>query len=340
MKITLVVIGLLIVLAKVSCQSVAETNVLSQQGGGESNCRSMSEVASSRKWEKIASVGGFVSAISFRDGQHGFASGPDGLIWQTADGGITWKRDRAGQVNGRRYDLIDLALVSAETVYALGNLEKSGSAIFTSVDGGRTWKTSEFKNASLNGIANFKGVVWAVGTKNSRGVVLRSTEEAGWTPIWIGNHKEYLTAVDFVDGNTGWCVGFGGLILHTNDGGATWARQSVPTKKDLEAVSFLDHNIGYAVGRNGTILSTVDGGNTWAVRNSGVTANLLNVAVANGNAACAVGQDGIALCTDDAGRTWQLQDVFTDGDIYGITIRGNKSWISGERGEVIGSSLN
>lgn len=34
-----------------------------------------------------------------------------------------------------------------------------------------------------------------------------------------------LTAVDFVNDKLGWAVGHGGVILHSNDGGATWVKQ-------------------------------------------------------------------------------------------------------------------
>src|SRR5262245_34615947 len=43
------------------------------------------------------------------------------------------------------------------------------------------------------------------------------------TPDWTDAE---LTSVAFVDPQHGWAVGSGGVILHTNDGGATWNRQA------------------------------------------------------------------------------------------------------------------
>lgn len=110
-----------------------------------------------------------------------------------------------------------------------------------------------------------------------------------------------LTAVTFVDATKGWAVGHDGVILHTSDGGRTWALQldgrkanaqlvaamqaranapgAAPVYKQLLAeaqryqeqgpdkpfldVWFADENNGYAVGAFNLIVRTADGGTTW-----------------------------------------------------------------------------
>ena len=88
------------------------------------------------------------------------------------------------------------------------------------------------------------------------------------------------------DGQKIWAVGNGGLIVHSGDGGTTWARQVMPTTpavdpkqappdpkqvppsvpappEDILGVQFADdRKTGWAVGVGGTILSTRDGGET------------------------------------------------------------------------------
>jgi hypothetical protein len=54
-------------------------------------------------------------------------------------------------------------------------------------------------------------------------------------------------------------VGFGGTILFTTDGGASWNSQLSGTTEFLRAVSFTDANTGTAVGLLGTILRTSGG---------------------------------------------------------------------------------
>ena len=67
----------------------------------------------------------------------------------------------------------------------------------------------------------------------------------------------------------GWAVGFGGTIVHTSDGGATWAAQTSGTTNEFFSVEFTDASNGWAVGDNGTIVHTSDGGATWSGQDSG-----------------------------------------------------------------------
>src|SRR3954469_18900564 len=54
-----------------------------------------------------------------------------------------------------------------------------------------------------------------------------------------------------------------GILLATNDEGATWAQRKIASKGALRAVAFLDVNRGTTVGDGGAILSTEDAGRTW-----------------------------------------------------------------------------
>ena len=70
-----------------------------------------------------------------------------------------------------------------------------------------------------------------------------------------------LTGVSFIDGKQGWAVGQWGAILHSADGGETWAFQRIDTSVDrpLFAVHFFDANKGVAVGLWSLVLATSDG---------------------------------------------------------------------------------
>ena len=67
----------------------------------------------------------------------------------------------------------------------------------------------------------------------------------------------------------GWAVGFGSTIVHTSDGGTTWAPQTSGTDNALFSVEFTDASNGWAVGDSGTIVHTSDGGATWSGQDSG-----------------------------------------------------------------------
>jgi photosystem II stability/assembly factor-like uncharacterized protein len=79
-----------------------------------------------------------------------------------------------------------------------------------------------------------------------------------------------LFSVHFVNANEGWAVGANNTILHTTNGGTTWAAQtnqgSVPVSSYL-GVRFIDANTGWA-GGGAAIVRTTDGGTSWASQNA------------------------------------------------------------------------
>lgn len=126
----------------------------------------------------------------------------------------------------------------------------------------------------------------------------------------------------FFRGLNGWVVGDLGLILHTQDGGASWQRQDnvnwdppivglrQRTARILNAVTFIDAKRGWAVGEVGLLLATSDGGKSWAAQESGTIQALKGVHFVNATRGWAVGEwesrsgQQALLTTSDAGRTW------------------------------------
>ncbi len=79
-------------------------------------------------------------------------------------------------------------------------------------------------------------------------LICRPVLAQGWQ--WLNPQPQGNTLRDiyFVDANTGWLVGSGGMILHTKDGGDTWDIQENPTRAWFETVFFVDANNGWAGG--------------------------------------------------------------------------------------------
>lgn len=303
--------------------------------------RSQRDQSAAATWARaLTSHHSFVS-ISFGDERHGIVTGTDEHFWLTSDSGQTWTehtiRGEEIAMQGGAQNLIESAMTPSGRIYVLGHLEDVGSGIFTSLDAGRTWKVDDYPNSSLNDVDVVGDQAWIVGTINNAAVVLHSNGQGAWQQIWRGSDQQYLTAVDFIDANTGWTVGADGLILHTTDGGHTWRVQQSPSEGNLEAVAFTDTRSGYAVGQGGVIFYTSDGGSTWSKQNSSTQANLLNVVAVNSNTAWAVGQRGTMLYTDDAGRHWHQRDFSTQADIYAVALKGNQVWIATSAGSVLRS---
>jgi photosystem II stability/assembly factor-like uncharacterized protein len=174
--------------------------------------------------------------------------------------------------------------------------------------------------------------------------------EARWRRGEAQLDGNYLSDVSFVDARHGWAVGgWSGVIVGTEDGGATWRRQVSNTQSELTGVSFVDLRHGWAVGFAGTILATVDGGVTWKSQaNPG--GDYLAVSFVDRSHGWAVGNCGVISATTDGGATWTVQvappaplvcdrttltDVaFADskhgwavgGDVILITADGGRSW--------------
>jgi photosystem II stability/assembly factor-like uncharacterized protein len=169
-------------------------------------------------------------------------------------------------------------------------------------------------------------------------------------------------------------VGVRGLILLSDDAGATWKQAPAPVSTDLLALHFPTPKLGWVVGHNGVVLHSADGGETWHKQLDGrMTHKLLtshfearvkagdpkaarfleDVAFSYGNgpeqALLGVwfvdprkgfvgGSFGTLLATEDGGNTWQswIEKVPTAEAVHLNSLRGIGSdiFIASEKGNV------
>lgn len=137
-----------------------------------------------------------------------------------------------------------------------------------------------------------------------------------------------LNGVHFTDAQNGWAVGFGGLILHTTDGGKTWTKKEIQMPRPAQSENerrprnrgpvdywnlyFRDANVGFITGARGTIFMTKDGGQTWErkqwVAEEGRRrgrSRLTATWMLNDQAGFMVGENYTLLKTTDGGETWK-----------------------------------
>lgn len=167
-------------------------------------------------------------------------------------------------------------------------------------------------------------------------------------------------------------VGRRGIVVTSDDGGATWAQARVPVSTDLEAVQFPTAKQGWAVGHGGVVLHSADGGLSWTKQIDGrrlpalLVAHYAPLADAGDSVAkdlladarryaedgpgrplldvwfdderhgTVVGAYDLALRTDDGGATWHVIGELLPNPqglhLYGITTVDGISWIAGEQG--------
>jgi len=124
-----------------------------------------------------------------------------------------------------------------------------------------------------------------------------------------------LSSIFFTDANTGYAVGYSGIIIKTNDAGNTWTAQNSNTTSGLYSVYFTDTNTGYAVGWSGTILKTSDAGSSWTAQKSGTMDQLSSVYFPDANTGYVTG-DRIILKTTDGGTSWEILKIRKSNKYY------------------------
>lgn len=234
---------------------------------------------------------------------------------------------------GGAYNLVKVVFTSQGFIYAVGHLEEVGSAVFSSPDSGKTWRTAYYPNRSLVAIDSFEDKVWLIADGNT---VLLYPKTTG---VWKGTEDQVIEALDFIDAQNGWLVGVGGIILHTTDGGKIWNLQPSPTKEMLSSVSFANTKTGYAIGSNGVILFTQDGGNTWSQQSGDGQTSLSKIVAINESQALIIGEQGILLFTSDAGKNWRIQSIDTKADILSASVKEKTIWLGTVDGDLFESSL-
>jgi photosystem II stability/assembly factor-like uncharacterized protein len=122
-------------------------------------------------------------------------------------------------------------------------------------------------------------------------------------------------------------VGYGGKILETTTGGASWETRPSGTDYSLYGIRMVDEKQGWVVGQEGLVLHTGDGGKTWQPQESNATfkdsdgtskrAYLFALDALDANTAVAVGDRSMLTRTTDGGKTWTATQVKMELDTSG-----------------------
>ena len=192
---------------------------------------------------------------------HAWAVGLDGTIVATTDGGSKWAPQRSHSTR----DLRAVAFADRLHGWAVGGQ----GAILGTTNGGLTWKAqvcpSDYAACTLAGVA--------------------------WTD------PSHACIVATGDGPYPWDSG---VVLRTNNGGATW-RLAATGLRSLSGVAFADARHGWATTDSGAVdagvYATNDGGATWHLEDVGTTDGLNAAACGDASHVWVVGSRGAILAT-------------------------------------------
>ncbi len=177
---------------------------------------------------------------------------------------------------------------------------------------------------------------WLVGNDQSGGRIFFTHD--GWA-TWMEYQgspapKARYYDIAFADRLHGWIVGENGLIMHTKDGGGSWAIQAANlTANHLRKLAVIDSKNAFACGTKGTILYTNDGQN-WkqATILSWFPNDLLGIAMFDAQHGIAVGRNGTIFYTKN-GSQWLppfLPPMVAGKDYNAVaTVNASQAWLVG-----------
>lgn len=255
------------------------------------------------------------------DGGSGVAVGAGGSIFESADGGVTWKGVEKAPT------LLALLAVAKRGPHTIA-VGQSGVVVLRE---GNAWKTSDSGVPSrlLSVDVNTSGLAFAGG---EFGTLLKSTDAGkSWTssaPDWasmastehFGTGEPMIYTVVVEESGQITIAGEFGVMLRSNDAGATWRvlRPINPQSATIHAMTLAPKGQGnsYAVGQSGELLISADEGETWLKCDTGTDLNFLGIAASPSGQVVATGMR-VMYRSENFGMTWtKVEEDDTKTDWY------------------------
>jgi photosystem II stability/assembly factor-like uncharacterized protein len=280
-------------------------------------------------WAKLATLAGAtVHDVAFASAKTGYAAAELGQVWETTDGGNTWK-----EILNRSFPYYYYGIaLSGKTVVASGFNDQTGQAILSqSNDGGKTWladvvlgnnvwagrvrftkKISNGLAMSGEGLAN-PNAAWWTGPPNDWAQVTPDP-----TGGWFGYQFTLLKDQTAYASGINFCT--------SADTGAAWACGPPADSVFDGPTEFVSDKIGWTGGGEisptvaGWLHRTSNGGKTWSGRVLNTPWPIREIEFLNAKIGWAAGGNiysgvGGIYYSGDGGKTWAL-DVDT-GDEMG-----------------------
>src|SRR4051812_40635777 len=300
-----------------------------------------------------------VSAISERVA---WASGAQGTVLRTADGGATWQKLTIP--DAAKLDFRDIDAISDKTAYALSIGNGAASRIYKTTDAGAHWRL-QFTNGDDKAFYDAMAF-WdeahglAISDSIEGAFIVLMTRDGGstWTRVPAGALPPALpnegafagsgTNIAVLDGGRAW-IGTGAStrsrMLRTVDGGASWTIAETPiassASSGIFSVAFRDPRHGITVGGDyrkeseavDNAAVTSDGGVTWtAVKGLGGFRSAIAAVPGAPRSWIAVGPSGTDVSADD-GHGWT--PIAGEGyHAFAFARHGRAGWGVGESGRV------
>jgi photosystem II stability/assembly factor-like uncharacterized protein len=212
-------------------------------------------------WIHQLTGGDIIYSIIFKDSLNGYAGGGRGVIYKTTNGGTNWYKIISG---GSGYDAYSIDFLDNNNGWLLSGY------VFKTTNSGTNWVNpgNPFRYSKLYSI-NFinlntgfvVGYVQLIpGYVNYANIYKTTNGGYNWQLKSETGNSRGLKDINFINENTGWSVGYGGLILKTTNNGDNWVVQNNSSSPDLISVKFKTDDISLCISKNGYIVRTNNGG--------------------------------------------------------------------------------
>jgi photosystem II stability/assembly factor-like uncharacterized protein len=297
-----------------------------------------------------------LSAVS---GSVAWASGSQGTVLRTVDGGATWQS--VGPPGTAALQFRDIEAFDADNAVILSIGPGADSRVYATSDGGQHWTLTflnDDPNAFYDCMAFFdrrRGLALS-DPVNGRFRII-STSNGGWSWHVVDADMPPALPAEFAFAASGQCIttaggrdaffGTGGdavaRVFRSGDRGLTWQVSTTPIRSGpsagIFALAFRDPRHGLASGGDflapaaspDALALTANGGVTWQLVADAPNEYRSGAHWVNGRVAIIVGPTG-SDATFDAGGSW---DRFDSGSFDTVDCAGGwVCWASGEQGRV------
>lgn len=242
---------------------------------------------------QCAKAGVYLRQVQFADENNGWAVGRFRTIYKTTDGGRTWRL----LSNNWRFTTID------------GTCTTPGGATLPRM-GGHLFGLS-VNPADPNDLFVAGG---CCAPCNPEAIIAHTTDggltwDLRTSVVWDARVENRITASDRLlpeverfhafqmIGNVGWAAGRGGVLMRTEDRGATWTRVPTGTSLTINNLFFINQEKGWLAGWMGTLLETGDGGKSWQRVSAGTRNDLFGIHFVNDQQGWISGSGDLILAT-------------------------------------------
>ena len=262
------------------------------------------------------------------------AVGENGNIFYTENSGNNWSVEDSGTIQDiNSIEFVDVPIAVGDSGVVLvkdGNIWIDNSITGASNLYDVSVVNYQSLNDSLVFVSGMGGEIWK--WHNNSWVDLSS----------VTGINSDIFGIDFVNETHGIAVGSNGVIIGTEDGGASWEPRDVP--ESVQSLSFYDVAFinpirAFVVGENGTLLRSSGTGDSgigynWLVWDTGSTSTINSIGYSSINKVWIVGNDNFIALTKDGGKSFynQSQPQTVDTDFSGV------SFIDGSNGFIVGES--